>query len=206
MYEQDNHRRSAYLMSTIIGERRLSKRARWSTATAIIMAGLASASIAVAQVVLPQPDGDPNPPPALAPPIQTNCGPSVNSIVKTQHIPMVTNAVGLFQMPGAITAIIVPEGTSRCVKVLFTAETACRESAAADFCRVQATIGGAPMMPFGQGYQIMDSESSSAQARAYEWIKRVGPGNYNVAIQWGVLNNATTFRIDDWTFDVQVYQ
>jgi hypothetical protein len=35
-------------------------------------------------------------------------------------------------------------------------------------------------------------------------VKKVGPGSYDVDIEWRVLNVGTDFTIDDWTTDVQV--
>jgi hypothetical protein len=179
------------------------RRRRLLGAGAVGVAALAAtASLALGQAAPPKPDG--GPPEAAANPVVTNCGPNLGSTVITRNSPSTMNAVAFQPLPGASTVVNVPDGTSRCIKVLFTAETACGLSAAADFCYVQATINGAPMNPNGTGFMAADSEDGTASAHAYEWIKRVGPGNYVIAIQRRVLNAATLFYTDDWTMDVQI--
>jgi hypothetical protein len=162
-----------------------------------------TAALAAAQVVDNPPDG--GPPQAPGPNvITTPCGPTQTSIIKTDASPTTTNAVNFGVLPGAVTTFAVPDGQSRCVKVLLTAETACQGVAAADFCYVRAMIGAVPMDPNGGGFQAMDSEDGTASAHAYEWIKRVGEGNHNVRIERRVGNNGTTFWTDEWTFDVSL--
>ena len=61
------------------------------------------------------------------------------------------------------------------------------------------------MNPDGQGFQAFDSEHETAGARAYEWVKRVGPGDHTIAVQWRVLAAGTQFYVDDSTFDVMTH-
>jgi len=192
-------------MRGLIKRRTLRKKRVWGLGALIVTALVATASLATAQVVAPQRDGNPNPENGFN--LQTAvCGPNLNSIVRTQNRPSTTSNVAFQPLPGAATPVNVPDGQSRCIKVVFTAETACGASAAPDFCYVQALINGAPMDPDGAGFQAIDSEDSTASAHAYEWVKRVGEGNYVVTIERAVGNAATAFYIDDWTFDVSVYQ
>lgn len=192
-------------MSGLINRPALRKRRVWALGALIVTALVATASLAVAQVVQPQRDGNPNPENGSN--LKTTvCGPSVGSTVQTQNRPNTTNEQGFHPLPGASVPLFVPPGVTRCVKVLFTAETACGASAAPDFCYVQALIDGQPMDPDGAGFQAIDSEDSTAAAHAFEWVKRVGPGNHQVTLERSVGNAATAFYIDDWTFDVQVYQ
>jgi hypothetical protein len=164
----------------------------------------ATASLAGAQVIDLAPDGGPH---DDAPPsVHTEvCGALTTDIVKTSNVPSTTNSMNFVQLPGAATVINVPGGQSRCVKVLFTAETACGPSAAVDYCYVEATIDGVQMDPQGNGVQALDSENATAGARAYEWVERVGPGNHLIQIQRRVGNAATSFYNDDWTFDAEVH-
>lgn len=164
----------------------------------------ATAALAVAQVG-GGPDGTPpgDPPPSNL--ITTTCGPNQTSIVKTESSPSTTKSVNFVPLPGANTQIVVPDGQSRCVKVLLTAETACRKTGAADFCYVRALADGVPMDPNGAGFQAMDSEDGTASAHAFEWIERLGEGPHIIRIEQRVGNAATTFYKDDWTFDVSVY-
>ena len=165
----------------------------------------ATAGIALAQAV-PGPPPDGGPPQPAGPNVQTtNCGPNVNSIVKTDASPTTTNAVEFEQHPGLVTQFVVPDGQSRCVKVLLTAETACQGAAATDYCYVRALVDGVPMDPNGAGFQAMDSEDANASAHAYEWVKRVGDGPHIVRIERRVGNAATTFWSDEVTFDTSLY-
>jgi len=190
-------------MTTRITKLKLGRKGRWSVAAAIVAVGVASASLAVAQA--PQePDGSGG---GGGAPITTTCGPNLGSTVITRSSPSTTTAVAPQRLPGAVKTFVIPNGGSRCIKVLFTAETACGPSAASDYCYVQALIDGQPMNPDGAGFQVMDSEDPSASAHAYEWVKHVdGPGQHTVEIEWRVLNAATLFYADDWTMDVQVHQ
>ena len=182
------------------------------TTRAKILAGLGgaaavlgtTAALAAAQAIPNPPDGGPPVPPG--PNVQTvACGPNQTSIVKTDASPTTTNVVAYTPLAGAATQIVVPDGQSRCVKVLLTAETACQGPLAADTCYVRALIDGAPMDPDGANFQEMDSEDGTASAHAYEWVKRVGDGNHIVRIERRVGNAATTFWTDDWTFDVSLF-
>jgi hypothetical protein len=165
----------------------------------------ATAGIALAQVAIPNPPDD-GPPQAPGPnTLTTTCGPNQTSIVKTDASPTTTSSVAFQQLPGAVTQINVPDGQSRCVKVLLTAETACQSELPADFCYVRALVDGIPMDPNGAGFQAMDSEDGTASAHAYEWVKRVGEGPHIVRIERRVGNAATTFWSDEVTFDTSLY-
>ena len=107
--------------------------------------------------------------------------------------------------PAPSTQVVVPDGQSRCIKVRFTAESACEGPGAADFCYVRALIDGVPMDPNGGGFQALDSEDGTASAHAYEWVKRVGEGPHTVRIERRVGNAATMFWADDWTFDTSIF-
>ena len=187
-------------MSRIPHPRRLRRKAIVGLAG---VAFLASGTLAVAQIG-GQPDGSPGG--AQQPNLTTQrCGPLSENIIKTQNAPSVTNAVNFQQLPGAVTQVTIPPGAGRCVKVLFTAETACGLSGAADFCSIRALDGALPLDPNGGGFQAMDSEDGSAAAHAYEWVGHLDPGVHNIRIERRVANNATNFWTDDWTFDVEVH-
>jgi hypothetical protein len=165
---------------------------------------VATAGIAFAQGIANPPDGGPQQAPGPNV-ITAACGPNQTSIVKTDASPTATSSVAFQQLAGAATQIVVPDGQSRCVKVLFTAETACQSDLAADFCYVRALIDGVPMDPNGANFQAMDSEDGTASAHAYEWVKRVGDGPHTVRIERRVGNGATMFWTDDWTFDTSLH-
>ena len=164
-----------------------------------------TATVALGQVIANPPDGSPGgaqPPSNL---VTHVCGPEQTSIVKTESSPSGTSSVPWAPLPGANAQIVVPDGQSRCVKVLLTAETACEETNAADFCYVRALVDGVPMDPDGANFQAMDSEDGTASAHAYEWVKRVGEGPHIVRIERRVGNAATSSWWDDWTFDVSLH-
>jgi len=164
----------------------------------------ATAGIALAQAIPNPPDG--GPPQAPGPNVQTvTCGPNQSSIVKTDASPTTENAVAFQPLPGAATQVVVPDNQSRCVKVLFTAETACQGELASDFCYIRALVDGVPMDPNGAGFEAMDSEDGTASAHAYEWVKRVGEGPHIVRIERRVGNGATTFWGDEVTFATSTY-
>jgi hypothetical protein len=175
------------------------------TGVLAVAAVAATASLAAAQAVAPAPDGAPDLPAAAVQPITTTCGPLQSSSVTTHNGPRTTNVTGFQALPGAAGRFTVPAGQQRCVKLLFTAESACGPTAGPDFCYVQAVIDGVPMNPNGTGFQALESEDATAGARAYEWVKRVGPGPHTIAVQWRVLAAGTQFYVDDSTFDVQLH-
>jgi hypothetical protein len=163
----------------------------------------ATAALAAAQAIDNPPDG--GPPQAPGPNvITTACGPNQTSIVKTDAAPTTTSAVNFVPLPGAATQVNVPDGQSRCIKVVLTAETACQSDGTPDFCYVRALVDGVPMDPNGGGFQAMDSEDGTASAHAYEWVKRVGEGPHIVRIEQRVGNAATTFWVDEMTFDTSI--
>ena len=180
-------------------------RAKAAAGILAVAAVAATASLAGAQAIAPGPDGGPQLPPAANPALTTTCGPLQSSSVTTHNGPRTTNVTGFQPLPGAAGQFIVPAGQNRCVKLLFTAETACGPTGGPDFCYVEAIVDGVPMNPDGAGFQALDSEHRTAGARAYEWVKRVGPGPHTIGIRWRVLAAGTQFYVDDSTFDVQLH-
>jgi muramidase (phage lysozyme) len=174
---------------------------QWIAALAGCVALAGGASVAVAQDFTASDGGPPNPGGQYQ---QTACGPELANVVRTQSAPGTTSSVPWVNLPGTPYAFNVADNASRCVKVLLTAETSCTGFAGNDYCYVQALIDGVPMDPDGANYQAMDSEDDTASAHAYEWIKRVGPGNHVLTIQQRVGNVNTVFRTDDWTEDIQI--
>jgi hypothetical protein len=138
--------------------------------------------------------------------VTTVCGPLINSIVRTENAPSFTSSVAFVNLPGAVVGITVPAGVSRCIKVLFTGEAACRgPTAVPDFCMIRALDNGVELNPQGAGAQVLLSEDPTENGHAYEWVRRIGPGNHTILIQRRVGNAATGFLLDDWTFDLQIY-
>jgi hypothetical protein len=137
----------------------------------------------------------------------TQCGPAINSAVTTVSDLSTNNSLVFVDVQGAAQNFTVPAGATVCVKVVFSAEAACAGSASGkDICFVQALIDGVQMRPQGGAHQAFVSEETTAGAHAYEWVSRVGAGSHDVRIQQKVGDANTFFELDDWTFDVQIYQ
>lgn len=174
-------------------------------ATAILL----SASIAAAQSSAWTPaqgnadGGTPSADAARRALVTTNCTTPIQTRFRTENSSLQTNSTSFNTVPGAVLSVTVPAGTTRCVKVAFTGEAGCAGASGADFCYVRATANGAVMNPNGGGEQVFSSEDSTAEAHAYQWISRLGPGTYNIAVQGRVASSATTFFLDDWTFEVE---
>jgi hypothetical protein len=177
-------------------------RKKWiaGLATCLVLGG---GSIAVAQDVIGADGGPPGAPPGGAY-TQQQCGDEQFNLVRTQSTPAVTSSTTFAGLPGSAFPFSVAANQSRCIKVVFTAETSCTDSNANDYCYVQAVIDGVPMNPNGQGFQAIDSEDPTASAHGYEWVARVGPGNHVLELEQRVRNNNTVFRIDDWTQDITI--
>src|SRR5262245_18338132 len=176
---------------------------RFKTRRVALLAAVAlavPASVAGAQAITDNPDGGP----LGGGPVTVQCGASLASTVQTYNGLQSTNSVPFTLLPDAQVPISLNQ--NRCIKVLFTAETTCSgQPTAPDLCYVQATIDGVPMSPWGQNFQAIDSDDPTPSAHAYEWVKRVGPGNHVVEIEQRVGDAATTLTTDDWTMDVQIH-
>jgi hypothetical protein len=167
------------------------------SAAAFVVAAAVSVSVAAAQ------DSAGAPALAAAAPspqvvVTAACGSQFSSRVTTQNAPTNTNNTAFANLAGITFS--VPSGQARCVKVLFTAEAACTGSGI-NRCYVRAIINGVEMFPQGGSFQALQSEDSTEAGHAYEWFRRVGPGNYTVFVQRRSGNSSTFFFLDDWTAD-----
>ncbi|MDA0184220.1 hypothetical protein OJ997_28180 [Solirubrobacter phytolaccae] len=161
----------------------------------------ATATVATAQVL--NDDHDRGPVAGVAK--TTDCGPALASTVRTVSGHGSTSSVPWAPIP--TLQVPIELGGERCIKVLLTAETSCTGFAGApnDYCYVRALVDGVPMDPDGANFQAIDSEDASGDGHAFEWVKRVPPGNHVVSIEQRVGNGATTFTHDDKTMDVQIH-
>lgn len=136
--------------------------------------------------------------------VGTTCGALVTNEVITENAVSTTRSTSFVGLPGASVSVSVPN--TACIKVLFTAETACLRSAENDSCFIRAVVNGVEMHPQGGGTQVIDSESDTRRGHAFEWVLRVGEGVYTIAVEQRVRSAATRFQIDDWTMDVMFLQ
>ncbi len=177
----------------------------WGFAALIGALLIVSTSVAVAQGTGGPPDGGaPSDRAAAQTPVTISCGANISSIVRTGNEPTDTSSTQFVTLTGAVTTVTVPSGTTRCIKVVFTAESACSETTHGDYCYVRAVRNGWEMHPSGNGFQTLSSESSTSKGNAFAWAVRAGPGRHTVSIEHRVGAAGTVFSIDDWTFDVQV--
>ena len=105
-------------------------------------------------------------------------------------------------VPGAWVPLKVPSG-SRCVKVLFTAVTDCPGS----ICYMRVLDGVQPISPVVGGGIAFDYRGATQEAHAFEWVRRVGPGNHLIAVQMReevapTYSPPVHFHLTGWTMDV----
>ena len=154
---------------------------RFKTRRVALLAAVAlavPASVAGAQILDDNPDGGP----VGGGPNSVDCGMALESTVNTFNGLGSTSSVPWALLPTAQVQIQVPQNSSRCIKVLFTAETTCSgQPAAPDLCYVQATIDGAPMSPWARTSRPSTAtirrprptptSGSSASARVSTWSR-----------------------------------
>lgn len=138
--------------------------------------------------------------------VTASCGTPGANVVRSESSSLETSSTNFASVPGASATVAVPAGQTRCIKVVFTGEAACGGSGGTDFCYIRALDNGNEMDPRGDAQRAFVSEDSSAEAHAYEWIRRVGAGNHTIVVQGRVASSNSTFFLDDWTLDVQVLQ
>jgi hypothetical protein len=180
------------------------RKAIWGLAIAIVALLGVSTSVAVAQSGR-NPDGSTaSEASGSEAAVRSSCGQVIQSIVVTENAVSTTSSTSFVNVPGAGLTVAVPSGATRCIKVLFTAESACSVTSGGDYCYVRALDNGVEMNPQGASFQAIASEASTARGHAFEWVRRVPAGNHAIVLQRRVAAAATVFTIDDWTFDVQV--
>jgi len=132
-----------------------------------------------------------------------NCGAALASIFKSEDLPTSTTSQSFVDVPGASTSISL--GATSRVKVVFSAEADCGGTGFRT-CIIRALLDGVEMRPTGSGNRDFASIGGSA-AHTYVWALSVRAGiNHRIRIQRRVSNAIASFRLDDWTFDVQLYE
>lgn len=108
-------------------------------------------------------------------------------------------------VPGAAIGVTVPSGTSRMFHTTFTAESLCGGSSgwcSARVVIVRGTAAPVELRPIVGTDYAFDSPGGSWEAHgmdrtSYYW----GAGSYVIKVQVARVA-ATSFRIDDWNFNV----
>ena len=117
-------------------------------------------------------------------------------------------------LPGAILSRVVPAGTSDLFNVAFSSECSVRSLGNLDTARIRIAhfvngVAVAPVEPY-DGDQRFCSAVNPVATHAGLWSQRVGPGNHTLQVQIMTVdfapdNGAISSLIDDWTFELVVY-
>lgn len=133
------------------------------------------------------------------------CNYSDETRMVTKNTPTTTTSTSFAPLPGAQASMYFYG--DNCVRITFTAETACSQTSAEDFCYVRALDNGEVMDPAGGGHQAIDSESGPAKGHAFQWVSFIGTGegeeSHTFTIEWKVRNKPTQFFMDDWMLTVE---
>jgi hypothetical protein len=112
----------------------------------------------------------------------------------------------------ATLAHTVPAGTTDLFNVTFTAECRVNNASANDYMRIRVVDlnTGIPLEPY-DGDQSFCSAVADHATFTGTWAKRLGPGVHTIQVEfWAIdalpLNPFLSGTIDDWTFEVVIYQ
>jgi hypothetical protein len=130
----------------------------------------------------------------------------VRTDYRTENAPN-TYSGAFAPLPGAIIGVAVPAGATRLLTARFTAESRCTGAANA-WCSARVMVklvnGAAQeMQPVaGLDFAFDSVGSDGLEGHAMTRHLRVPAGQYNVYVERATTNAATTFRLDDWDFEV----
>lgn len=133
--------------------------------------------------------------------VNTNCGGDISTNVKTENSSASFTGSTFTNLTS--TTVNVPSGTTRCVIITFSAETACSGDAGTfnDFCYFRVLDNGTGVNP-ADDFIAYDSERDTAAMHSHQWVKRVGPGAHTFTVQRRTDGGSTSFFVDDWTYTV----
>ena len=121
--------------------------------------------------------------------------------------PAPTTSTTFVNVPSATATITVPHGTRALIVAHFSATSECTDSVnttGAYSCMLRILIGGVEANPTDTNAQIFDSSAQDGrEAHAVERFRGpLGPGTYNVVVQFKVPAATNTFWLDSWTLEV----
>jgi hypothetical protein len=132
-------------------------------------------------------------------------------LAKTQTTPTrFGETAGWYSLPLANLSFTVPTNTTDLFNVSFTAECRLFNGGGDDYVRIRVidTVTGIVMEPY-DGAQAFFSADGYATHTGM-WSKRFGPGAHNLQVQFwiydGLPNEILTAIVDDWTFELIVYE
>jgi hypothetical protein len=141
-------------------------------------------------------------------------GPVKAKLVRTQTTPSALSEGAWQPLPGAALLRVVPAGTTDLFNVAFSGECQVRSLGNGDAARIRIAhfINGiqvAPVEPY-DGDQRFCSAVNPVATHKGNWATRVGPGNHLLRVEimpvdFGPDNGVLVVTIDDWTFELVVY-
>ena len=141
-------------------------------------------------------------------------GPVRGKLVRTQTTQAALSEGAWSPVPGAVLARVVPAGTTDLFNLAFSAECQVRSLGANDTARIRIAhfINGiqvAPVEPY-DGDQRFCSAVNPVATHKGNWARRVGAGSHILRVEimpvdFGPDNGVLVVTIDDWTFELVVY-
>ena len=136
-------------------------------------------------------------------------GPAHAKRARTNTAPTVFNETGGWvNLPNATLSYFVPASVgSELFNVAFSAECRMINASQFDYLRIRILDNGVPMEPY-DGFQAFCSANGHATHKG-NWVRRANPGNHVLQVQFWILDVAplavVQSVIDDWTFEVVIY-
>jgi hypothetical protein len=163
-----------------------------------------------------QPSAQGQEPDAVEPTPQTLLSFSGNAArakrARTQTTPSTIGETATWvNIPSATLTYTVPAGTFDTFNVAFSAEGRLFNGGSDDWVRIRVRDIVGSVTSFLQPY---DGDQAFFSANAYathagNWIRRAGPGTHTLQVQvWifdGFPSEVLSARVDDWTFELVVY-
>ena len=139
-------------------------------------------------------------------------GTIIRRTVRTETTASTSSSTAFVNVPNTNVSVTVPANTTRLVLARFTAESQCVGGAAGNWCSMQIIAresGGAvvalnPASGLDFAFDAVNSPDDFWESNSMARSARLGPGTWSVFAQRAVTNTATVFRLDDWTFELDV--
>jgi hypothetical protein len=132
-------------------------------------------------------------------------------LAKTQTArTIIPETPGWYRLPLANIAYAVPVGQSELFNVSFTAECRLFNSSANDYLaiRIMDLNTGVPLEPYDGGQAFCSDDGYATHTGM--WSRRLGPGVHTLQVEFLVVDTAAlaavSASIDDWTFEVIIYE
>lgn len=134
---------------------------------------------------------------AAAEALTDQCGAVLRSTVKTTTDPYIFSAESPNTVPNAVFLVNVPTGTTRCVVITFSASARCPLA-----CFVFVRGPNSFMNPAETSNRF--AQGDVFRAHTFQWVQRLGPGQYPLRIQIGRGNNIGSAQIGPYTAKLTV--